>query len=88
MVLKFEQEEDEIFFHDASYHNGVAISRWSVNKDYLTGRGDEIEPFYEQIVFRHLEGEREQNGLLDILEVFLKEVVGQKYGLTTTKLLF
>ncbi len=25
MVLKFEQEDSEVFFLDASYHNGVAI---------------------------------------------------------------
>lgn len=88
MILKFEQEVDEIFYLDASYHNGVTVQRWSLTKDYLTGRGEEIKPFYEQIVYRHLRAEREESGLLDRLEVFLKEAIGQKYGLSTSKLLF
>ena len=88
MILKFDQDVNEVFYLDASFHNGVTVQRWSLTKDYLTGSGDEIKPFYEQIVYRHLNAEREENGLLDRLEVFLKEAIGQKYGLSTSKLLF
>lgn len=76
-----------MFFIDATSSQGVAIQRWSTIKEYLTGKGDEIEQFYEQIVYRHLEGERSEE-MIDNLEVFLKEAVGRGYGLSPSQLLF
>ena len=38
--------------------------------------------FYEQIIYRQLSVERTDE-MVDALEVFLKEVIGHKYGLTT-----
>ena len=38
--------------------------------------------FFEQIVVRHLEAERNDK-LIENLEIFLKESVGNKYGLST-----
>ena len=43
MVLKFEQEEKEVFLLDATFQNGVSISRWSILKKYLIGCGKQPE---------------------------------------------
>lgn len=43
MVLKFEQEENEIFLLDATFQNGVAIQRWSILKKYLIGGGKQSD---------------------------------------------
>jgi len=80
MCLKFESDPDEIYYVDATSNCGVAISKWSNTRKY-------IGEFYEQIMLRHLEFERSDE-LIDRLEIFLKEAVGHKYGLSTSKLLY
>ena len=88
MILKFEEEEDEIFLLDAYYHSGVSIQRWSILRNFLIGNQKEgIKQFYDQIVYRRLIGEREDS-LVDKLEILLREVVGRSYGLSTSKLFF
>jgi hypothetical protein len=39
------------------------------------------------VVLRHLQVERDQN-MITRLEIFLREAVGNSYGMTTSKLLF
>lgn len=46
------------------------------------------ERFFEKVVYRRLAVDREADKMLDRLEVFLKEVVGMRYGLSTAKILF
>lgn len=86
MILKFEQENDEIFVIDATSGAGVAIQRWSTLRDYLHGINAQVPQYYEQIVHRHLEGERSDE-MIDNLEIFLKEAVGRGYGISTSKLI-
>ena len=43
--------------------------------------------FYENVVLRHIEVNRSQN-MIERLEIFLKESVGNSYGMSTSKLLF
>ena len=43
--------------------------------------------FYENVVLRHIEVNRSQN-MIERLEIFLKEAVGNSYGMSTSKLLF
>jgi hypothetical protein len=80
MVLKFETDPDEVYLVDATSTRGVSITKWSIIRKFV---GD----FYEQIILRHLETER-TNDMIDKLEIFLKEAVGLKYGISTSKLLF
>ncbi|CDW89888.1 ph domain containing protein [Stylonychia lemnae] len=80
MVLKFETDPDEVYFVESTSNRGVSISRWTMIRKFV---GD----FYEQVILRHLEVER-SDALIDKLEIFLKEAVGNKYGISTSKLLF
>lgn len=80
MVLKFETDPDEVYFVESTANRGVSISRWSTVRRYL---GD----FYEQVVLRRLEIPRTAE-MIARLEVFLKEAVGARYGMSTSKLLF
>ena len=54
----------------------MSISKWSGLRKY-------IGEFYDHIVFRHLEVDR-NDSMIDKLEVFLKEVVGLKYGISAS----
>ena len=63
MVLKFETDQDEVYFIEETSNKGVAISKWSAIKQYM---GD----FYEHVVLRHLIIERSDE-MIDKLEVFL-----------------
>jgi hypothetical protein len=80
MVLKFETDPDEVYFVESTSNRGVSISRWSTVRKYL---GD----FYEQVVLRHLDITRSDE-MIGRLEIFLKEAVGNRYGMSTSKLLF
>ena len=71
---------------DATSGHGVALQRWSNIKNYLVGNAT-INQFYEQIIYRKVVGERD-DPMIDKLEVFLREVVGRQYGISTTRLLF
>ncbi len=79
MVLKFENDPEEVYFVDATNNNGVSLSRYSAIKPYLGS-------FYERVVYRKLEGTRNDE-LIDRLEVFLKEAIGHSYSITYSKLL-
>jgi hypothetical protein len=80
MVLKFETDPDEVYFVEATSNRGVSISRWTMIRKF-------VGEFYENIVLRHLEMER-SDAMIDKLEIFLKEAVGNRYGISTSKLLF
>lgn len=70
MVLKFETEEDEIYFVDATSNNGVSLYKWSsLRKNVGPGK------FYERIIFRHVEFDRNSE-MVNNLECFLKEAIG------------
>ena len=78
--MKFESDADEVYFLESTSNKGVSISRWSSVRRYL---GD----FYQQVVLRHLEIPRNDE-MAARLEIFLQESVGNRYGMSTTKLLF
>lgn len=80
MVLKFETDPDEVYFVDATSTRGVSLCKWSMIRPF-------VGEFYDKVVIRHLEMER-TNEMIDKLEIFLKEAVGLKYGMTASKLLF
>jgi sulfatase maturation enzyme AslB (radical SAM superfamily) len=80
MILKFESDPDEVYFVESTSNRGVSITRWSTVRQYL---GD----FYESVVLRQLEADRNEH-MIARLEIFLKEAVGNKYGMSTSKLLF
>jgi hypothetical protein len=75
MVLKFETDQDEVYFVESTSNRGVAISKWTGIRKFI---GD----FYEQIVIQR------SDSLIDKLEIFLKEAVGNRYGISTSKLFF
>lgn len=56
-------------------NNGVSICKWSSIRKH-------IGSFYEQIALRRLTVERTDD-MIDKLEVFLREAVGNKYGIST-----
>lgn len=72
MVLKFGSEPEDVFFIEATSNQGVSLKRYS-------GMKFTIGSFYKKIVLRHLEWDRPDNSL-DILERFIEEVQGRKYG--------
>ena len=74
MVIKFDQEPDDVFFIEATSNRGVII------KSYR-GMKWAIGNFYDKVVLRHLEWQRNEMSL-SILDQFLKEVQGRKYNLT------
>ena len=53
MILKFETEEDEIFIVDASGNLGVSLNKWSGLRSHI-GPGK----FYERVIFRHIDFDR------------------------------
>ena len=85
MVLRFDTNEavnvnqHEIYYIEATSNRGVSVTRWS---DCRTHLGQ----FYERIVLRHLDFERNETSLLQ-LEKFLKEVNGHKYAFKPSALL-
>ena len=81
MILRFESEENEVFFVEASGNYGVALNKWSSVRKHV-GKNK----FYERLVYRRVNFERDDE-LVDCLEVFLKEAVGRAYGLNIKKLL-
>lgn len=81
MILKFESEEDEVFFVEASGNHGVALNKWSCIRNQIGHK-----KFYERVIFRHVNFERDDN-MVENLECFLKEAVGQRYGLNLGKMM-
>ena len=75
MVLKFEQDPNEVYLVEATGGNGVALNRWDLLKDHV-GPGK----FYKKMILRHVNFDRGDR-MVDNLEKFLSEAVGQSYGL-------
>lgn len=75
MVLKFESDPNEVYLIDATGNRGVCLNKWSFIRNFIGPN-----QFYRDVVFRHVEIER-TNDMVDALEIFLKEVIGRKYGL-------
>ena len=75
MVLKFETDPGEVYLVEATGNNGVALNRWGLLKDHV-GPGK----FYKKLIFRHVNFERGDK-MVDNLEKFLSEAVGQNYGM-------
>ena len=81
MVLKFDLDENEVYFVEATGTYGVELNKWSNIKNCIGN-----SKFYERVVFRHVDFERNDQ-TVDNLEKFLKEAIGLKYGVDLKKLL-
>lgn len=68
MLLKFETNPDEVYLVEATSNKGVSLNSWSTIRPF-------IGSFYERVVYRKLNGLRNDE-IIDNLEVFLKEAVG------------
>ena len=75
MVLRFETDPDEVYMVDATGNQGVSLNKWSFLRDHV-GRGK----FYDKVVLRHIEFDRGDT-MVDNLEKFLSQALGQKYKL-------
>jgi hypothetical protein len=81
MLLKFESDENEIYLVDATGNCGVCLNKWENLKGDI---GD--DQFYSKVIYRHINFDRNDK-MVDNLEQFLQEAIGQKYGLSPNKLL-
>lgn len=75
MVLKFESDPNEVYYLEATGNMGVSLNRWGLLKEHV-GPGK----FYKKLIYRHVNFDRGDK-MVDNLEKFLSEAVGQKYGL-------
>ena len=71
MVIRYDDEPDDVFFIEAIGGEGVGIDRFSRIKEIL-GRG------YRRIAMRHLEWDRPEQSIIN-MEKFIKEVNGADY---------
>lgn len=55
MVLKYEQDPDEVYVIEASVNKGVALNKWSFLRNHIGQK-----KFYKRAVFRHVEFNRDQ----------------------------
>lgn len=53
MVLKFENDQKEIYLVESTGNRGVALNKW----DFLRAHVGHKE-FYDKVVFRHIEFDR------------------------------
>ena len=81
MILKFDNDQNDVYMIEATANLGVALNKWSMLREHV-GK----EKFWAKIVFRHIDFERNDK-MFDNLEVFLKEAVGLTYGLEADKLI-
>lgn len=81
MVLKFDSFPEEVYIVEATGNMGVSLNKWNFLKSHI-GK----DKFYQNIVCRHVKFLRGQK-MINNLETFLGEVVGQKYGLSKEKLM-
>jgi hypothetical protein len=79
MVLKFETDPNEIYIVDATGNLGVSLNKWSFLRENVGHR-----KFYERVVFRHIKFNRSEK-MIENLEVFLKEAIGQRYEFSSKK---
>lgn len=75
MLLKFESDFDEIYIIEATTNLGVHLNKWSFIRDHVGKK-----KFYQQIMFRKIEYNRSDR-VVEQLEIFLKEAIGQSYGI-------
>ena len=80
MLLKFEADPGEIYLLEATSNAGVALNKWLYVQEHI-GKGK----FYDKAVFRHVHFDRGDD-MIDNLQKFLSQVVGNKYELSTNKL--
>ena len=80
MVLKFQNDPNEVFMVEATGNMGVSLNRWDYLREHI-GQGK----FYEKLVIRHINFDR-GDSFVEKLEKFLSEAVGLKYGLNAGKL--
>ena len=81
MILKMDNDDKEIYMVEATGNRGVALNKWEYLRQHC-GSGK----FYEKVVFRHVDFPR-TNDMVDDLEQFLKEAIGQRYGIGSKKLM-
>ena len=82
MILRFDMpgdEEKDAFLIESTGKVGVCVKRWSTMRPHLG-------TFYKKIVIRHLDFDRSDRHI-ELLEHFLKEVHGAKYGLKPRQLM-
>ena len=70
MILKFENDENEIFLVEATGNHGVSLNKWG-NLRVNVGN----DKFYHRIIYRHIDFDRDDK-MVDCLEQFLKEAIG------------
>jgi hypothetical protein len=80
MVLKFQNDPNEVFMVEATGNMGVSLNRWDFLREHV-GKGK----FYEKLIIRHINFDRGDE-FVGKLEKFLGEAVGLKYGLNAGKL--
>ena len=76
MLLKFESDEDELYLLESVGEKGVSLNKWTYLRECVG-----TNEYYQRAVFRHINFERNDK-MVENLETFLKEALGQKYGLT------
>jgi hypothetical protein len=75
MVLKFETDPSEVYLVEATGSQGVSLNKWSILRHHV-GPGKH----YEKVIYRHVNFDRGEK-MVQNLEKFLSEAVGQNYGL-------
>ena len=81
MVLKFENDPNEVFYIESVGKVGVTINRWSLLRKHI-GKNK----FYRKCTFRHISAERDDD-MMDKVDQLVKEIVGHKYGLNPFNML-
>ena len=80
MILRLDCDPDEVYYVESTCTYGVQIAAWSQLRDHI-GK----DKFIEKIVFRHVNFNR-GDAMVNKLEIFLNEVIGNKYSLAPEKL--
>jgi hypothetical protein len=80
MILKLDQNANDIMLFDATISNGVALTRWSVFRMYAMD-------CFAHVFYRPLNCERDRFFLYS-MEQFVSTVIGNKYKLSIKNILF
>lgn len=70
MILKFENDQNEIYLVESTGNRGVALNKWDFMRAHIGHK-----EYYDKVVFRHIEFDRSDQ-MVDNLEIFLKEAIG------------